>query len=49
MKRLFSLFKLTNDKNVDTIKKFLNLKSIGSKYKLKSDLEIILLMIKQKI
>ena len=45
LKRLYSLFKLTNNKNTDIIKKFLNLKMIGSKYKLKSDLEIILLMI----
>ena len=48
LKRLYSLFKLTNNKNTEIIKKFLNLKMIGSKYKLKSDLEIILLMIEQK-
>jgi len=49
LKRLYSLFKLTNNKKqVDVIKKFLNLKMIGSKYKLKSDLEVILLMIEQK-
>ena len=35
-------------KNFHNIYKFLNLKMIGSKYKLKSDLEIILLMIEQK-
>jgi len=48
LKRLYSLFKLTNNKNTDIIKKFLNLKIIGSKYKSKSDLEVILLMIEQK-
>ena len=48
LKRLYSLFKLTNNKNTDIIKKFLNLKMIGSKYKSKSDLEVILLMIEQK-
>ena len=48
LKRLYSLFKITNNKNVDTIKKVLNLISIGSKYKLKSDLEIISSMIEQK-
>ena len=47
LKRLYSLFKITNNKNTDIIKKFLNLKMIGSKYKLKSDLEIILLIIKK--
>jgi len=47
LKRLYSLFKLTNNKNTEIIKTFLNLKMIGSKYKLKSDLEVILLMIEQ--